>query len=66
MEENENYFYTVKDLIEFLQGCRQDAIVYYTLGGSGNNVPVTYVEEDYEGLEIEDEGGGVLLGELTW
>ena len=62
----ENEYYTVKELIDFLKSCKQDAIVYHTLGGSGNNEPISYVEEDYNALEIEDEDGGVLIGKLTW
>ena len=61
---------TVKELIKFLKTCKQDAVVYYTLGGSCNTSPVTYYEEDYDCIEIdEDESdgeGGVLIGKCTW
>ena len=61
---------TVKKLIEFLKTCKQDAVVYYTKGGSYNNAPVTYYEQDYNCFEISSRHGngegGILIGECTW
>ena len=57
----------VKELIEFLNTCKPNAKIYYTLGGSSNCAPVTYYEVDDYGIELgKSKKGGVIIGECTW
>ena len=63
-DENDHH-YTVQDLIDELKECDPTSKVYYTLGGSYNYEPVTYIEHDSHELDEEDRPG-VLIGKLTW
>ena len=55
----------VKELIAYLKKCDPDSKVYYTLGGSCNFEPVSYIEENIF-HEERAKHPLIIIGRLTW
>jgi hypothetical protein len=62
--KKKNRVITVRRLKSFLKKCNPNDKLYFTLGGSCNWAPLTYISKNE--MNIEKNTGRILLGECDW